>query len=303
MSAYGMSVCCGCRFALRETVKTDMKTHTHTLLALARTPTNRTVRGVRSSWWCCRKAFVLLAAASRDGTCVIYKIFRTEMEKAMMSEQTFPEGERDGVEPSEQSAKFSVHSRLVGHSRAITSAFFNSTEDWLVTTSIDKTMRVWRVDNGETLKAFTDSAPLPTAAFLPHDSRVLVVANSNAVLKLVDVENGSLLQNLKIGSEVRALKVDDTGLFLFAGTKDGAVHVLEAPNSTTLEFKFQVQIGCKAVTCITFVPASHGRPACLLVNTVDDSVHILDCTYGPPAGILTNLTVRHRCEWRTDFFH
>ena len=26
----GMSVSCGCRFPLRETVKTDMKTHTHT---------------------------------------------------------------------------------------------------------------------------------------------------------------------------------------------------------------------------------------------------------------------------------
>ena len=211
-----------------------------------------------------------------------------------MSEQTFPEGERDGVEPSDPSAGISVHSRLVGHSRAITSAFFNSTEDCLVTTSIDKKMRVWKVDGGEMLKAFTDFAPLPTAAFLPHDPRVLVVANSNAVVRLVNVESGSLLQNLKITSEVRALKFDDTGLFLFAGTEDGAAHVLEASNSTTLEFKFKVQISCATVSCITFVPASHGRPACLLVNTADDSVRILDCTYGPPAGILTNLTVRHR---------
>merc|ERR1712136_601486 len=50
---------------------------------------------------------------------------------------------------------------------------------------------------------------------------------------------------------------------------------------------FKVQIGRGAVSCI----ATHGRR--LLVSTDDDSVHILECTYGPPAGILTNLTLRH----------
>ena len=165
------------------------------------------------------------------------------MEKAMMSEQTFPEGERHGVEPSDPSAGISVHSRLVGHSRAITSAFFNSTEDCLVTTWIDQTMRVWGVDDGELLWVFEDISLVLAAAFLPHDSLVLVVANCNPILKLLNVENGRVLQNLKITSTVLALKFDDTGLFLFAGTKDGAAHVLEASNSTTLEFKFKVPIG------------------------------------------------------------
>merc|ERR1719245_1649152 len=37
-----------------------------------------------------------------------------------------------------------------------------------------------------------------------------------------------------------------------------------------------------------------GQPACLLVNTSDSSATIIDCTYGPPPGVLTNLGVRHR---------
>eukprot|EP00435_Cladocopium_sp_Y103_P036146 s2853_g9.t1 len=48
------------------------------------------------------------------------------------------------------------------------------------------------------------------------------------------------------------------------------------------------------VTCLVFVPAAHGQPPCLLVNTSDSSASIIDCTYGPPAGVLTNLAVRHR---------
>jgi len=237
------------------------------------------------------RAFVLLATASKDGTVVIYKSFRTEMEMAMLSEQDFP---HDGYDQPDPSKHIAVHSRLVGHSRAITSIFFNLLEDQLVTTSIDKSVRFWGVDTGEMLKVFTDSSPVPVAAFLPFNPQVFVAANSNAVLRLVNVQNGMVLQKLKVETEVRALKFDDTGLFLLAGTKHGSIHVLEASNSTTLKFKFKVQLARGGVTCITFVPASYGQPACLLVNTSDSSATIIDCTYGPPAGILTNLAVRHR---------
>merc|ERR1711998_614998 len=60
--------------------------------------------------------------------------------------------------------------------------------------------------------------------------------------------------------------------------------------------KFKVQLARGGVTCITFVQASYGQPPCLLVNTSDSSATIIDCTYGPPAGVLTNLTVRHRVK-------
>jgi WD40 repeat protein len=38
------------------------------------------------------------------------------------------------------------------------------------------------------------------------------------------------------------------------------------------------------------------QPPCLLVNTSDSSVTIIDCIYGPPSGELQNLTVRHRVK-------
>jgi len=241
------------------------------------------------------RAYVLLATASKDGTVVIYRCYRTEMEVAMSTDMDFPQDD-DPVfnKPPLDNTNIAVHSRLVGHSRAITSIFFNLLEDQLVTTSIDKSVRFWGVESGEMLKVFTDSSPVPVAAFLPFNPQVFVAANSNAVLRLVNVQNGMVLQKLKVETEVRALKFDDTGLFLLAGTKNGSIHVLEASDSSTLKFKFKVQLARGGVTCITFVPASYGQPACLLVNTSDSSATIIDCTYGPPAGVLTNLAVRHR---------
>ncbi|CAE7446087.1 XI-2 [Symbiodinium pilosum] len=235
--------------------------------------------------------YILFVTASKDGTVVVYRCYRTEMEIAMLAAEDF---RGDNAAPPPDHSNIAVHSRLVGHSRAITSVFFNLLEDQLVTTSIDKSVRFWNVDTGEMLKVFTDSSPVPVAAFLPFNPQVFVAANSNAVLRLVNVQNGMVLQKLKVETEVRTLKFDDTGLFLLAGTKSGSIHVLEATDSSTLKFKFKVQLARGGVTCLVFVPAAHGQPPCLLVNTSDSSASIIDCTYGPPSGVLTNLAVRHR---------
>merc|ERR1712232_589936 len=121
----------------------------------------------------------------------------------------------------------------------------------------------------------------------------ILAANSNRVLRLVDSANGTVLQKLTMDAEVRRLKFDDTGLFLLAGTKIGTILVFQASDSR-LEFKFKVPVAKVSVSCMTFVPASDGQPACLFVNTVDSTATIIDCLYGPTPGMLSNLSVRHR---------
>ena len=244
------------------------------------------------------KGYILLAAASKDGTVVIYRCYRTEMERLSLNEAEFPREDpqaANGPAPSEH-GNIVVHCRLTGHTRAITSLFFSLLEDMVVTTSIDKSVRFWNADTGEMLKVFTDSSPVPVACFLPFNPSVFVAANSNAVLRLVNATNGMVLQKLKVEAEVRALKFDDTGLFLLAGTKNGSVHVLEACDNATLRFKFKLQLARGSVTCITFVSARNGQPPCLLVNSSDSSVTIVDCVYGPPGSVLINLNVRHRVK-------
>ena len=56
----------------------------------------------------------------------------------------------------------------------------------------------------------------PLFPFIPSQ------AFPNALPRLVNVESGTLLQKLKVETEVRALSFDDTGLFLLAGTKKGS---------------------------------------------------------------------------------
>eukprot|EP00434_Breviolum_minutum_P005392 symbB.v1.2.004755.t1/scaffold242.1/size254583/2 len=183
--------------------------------------------------------YILFVTASKDGTVVVYRCYRTEMEIAMLANEDF---RGDTSAPPPDHSNIAVQSRLVGHSRAITSVFFNLLEDQLISTSIDKSVRFWNVVSGEMLKVFTDSSPVPVATFLPFNPQVFVAANSNAVLRLVNVQNGMVLQKLKVETEVRTLKFDDTGMFLLAGTKSGSIHVLEATDNNMLKFKFKVQL-------------------------------------------------------------
>eukprot|EP00435_Cladocopium_sp_Y103_P073249 s42_g43.t1 len=185
------------------------------------------------------RSYILFVTASKDGNIVVYRCYRTEMEIAMLANEDF-RGDTS-PQPADHS-NIAVHSRLVGHARAITSVFFNLLEDQLISTSIDKSVRFWNVDTGEMLKVFTDSSPVPVATFLPFNPQVFVAANSNAVLRLVNLQNGMVLQKLKVETEVRTLKFDDTGMFLLAGTKSGSIHVLEATDNNMLKFKFKVQL-------------------------------------------------------------
>merc|ERR1712032_950392 len=108
---------------------------------------------------------------------IIYRCYRTEMEIAMLMDPTFPpDMDSQYNEPPADHSNIAVHSRLVGHLRAMISIFFNSVEDQLVTTSIDKTMRFWGVDSGEQLKTFTAKSPVYAAAFLPFSPQTFVAA-------------------------------------------------------------------------------------------------------------------------------
>ncbi|KFH09200.1 myosin F [Toxoplasma gondii VAND] len=243
--------------------------------------------------------YILLAAASKDGSVVIYRCYRLEAERQMFDQEQVslvtPAASRTTDSKEHIGPSVSVHSRLVGHSRAVTCLFFSLLEDQLITTSIDKSVRFWHVDTGDMLKVFTDSSPALAAAFLPFNPTAFVASNSNSILRLVCATSGRVIQKLKVESEVRALKFDDTGLFCFAGTKAGAVHVLEASDTVNIRFKFKTSLGKGAVTCITFVPSTGpGQYPRLLINCCDSSVAVVECIYGPPPGVLTNLLVRHR---------
>lgn len=177
---------------------------------------------------------------------------------------------------------------------AVTSMSFSISEHQVLTASMDNTCRVWAVDTGHMLQHFTDNAPILVATFSPLNPAHFFCATSNNVLRLLSIETGMVLQKSRTESSCTALKFDDTGRFLFVGTMVGNLHVLDASAPESLTFRFKVTLGNGVVNCISFVPASNGKPPFLLVSNRSSSMDIIDCIYGPTAERnLTDLRVRH----------
>jgi hypothetical protein len=79
-------------------------------------------------------------------------------------------------------------------------------------------VRFWDVDSGDMLKVFTDSTPILIAFCMRHHHQAFVSASCR-VLRLVDSQNGAVLQKFRLESEIRSLQLDSSGLLLFAGTR------------------------------------------------------------------------------------
>jgi len=253
------------------------------------------------------KLYMLLAAAFEDGDVVIFRCHRTEMERAMLLNECqlpispglhrSPYWSLDASDGA-TSSDIAVHVRLRGHARAVTSMFFNPSEDALVTMSEDGSVRFWDVDTGEVLQTLRDSRPVQAAVFSPLQPQIFLSGGAGGLLRSIDVRAATPLRRLRLcRAAIRALAFDGSGAFLLAGTASGSLHVLAGSDPTTLTQQFEVLVAAEALLDLALArppPGGGGAPAGgLLVATTASSVCIIDCVYSSLGG-LTCLAVRRR---------
>eukprot|EP01054_Gregarina_sp_Poly1_P001544 Gregarina_sp_Poly_1__1543@NODE_138_length_13117_cov_118_636935_g123_i0_p1_GENE_NODE_138_length_13117_cov_118_636935_g123_i0NODE_138_length_13117_cov_118_636935_g123_i0_p1_ORF_typecomplete_len1982_score361_18Myosin_head/PF00063_21/1_8e221ANAPC4_WD40/PF12894_7/17ANAPC4_WD40/PF12894_7/2_3e07ANAPC4_WD40/PF12894_7/0_0035ANAPC4_WD40/PF12894_7/1_5e05WD40/PF00400_32/1_9e10WD40/PF00400_32/1e02WD40/PF00400_32/1_8e02WD40/PF00400_32/0_53WD40/PF00400_32/0_00034Ge1_WD40/PF16529_5/0_00094Ge1_WD40/PF16529_5/1_7 len=244
--------------------------------------------------------FYLLAVATKAGTITTYKIRRTEeeknlsgLDKAAMSPLT-DTGDADWNAPPEAAVETWRH--FEGHTKAVTSLFFSHNGTLLVSTSIDNTVRFWDLRHGYPSKIFSDSVPVLVAAFLPTDPRFFLTSNSRQVVRVVDSEQGQVVQRMKVDSEIRALCFDTSGLNLIAGTKDGALETYEIGEQIRLQFTTKVQLGGASHSPITCVRYCSGQPPFIVVNSCDNTITIATCNYSLSTVALTQVQVKQRLK-------
>jgi len=193
--------------------------------------------------------------------------------------------------PQDDESELMLHASMKGHSRAITALFFNDggKQLQLVSTSLDRTFRIWNASTGEQEVSLTDSAPIGACCRLPSSSDIYVTANSKAIVKLINADpfrEDSLYQKIKMENEVRAMTFDEDGNYVILGTKMGNLSALNIEETTSLDgysqlqLKFSVQkfsVSDSTLTDMTFIPESSHACAGLIVNSMDDTVVILDC--------------------------
>ncbi|SCP05468.1 myosin C, putative [Plasmodium ovale] len=250
------------------------------------------------------RSYTLLAVGCKDGAIYIYKCFRTPIEERDMrvdeeggdtslGDDLPCDSPPHGNSPLGD-APAKALSKLSGHKKAITCLVFDFSEDKIISSSIDKTIKIWEVCTGFLLKVFSDSSASLSVLLFPTNFDIFLCSNCTSLLRVVNLNSGHLYQKIKVESDIRSLEIDTTCLSIFAGSKTGTIYLLEFMYDKRIEIKYRFLFSASPITCIKFVPRQSAKEVpYIIVNSCDNHIGIIECTYGAK-GVISHLSVKHR---------
>ncbi|XP_954003.1 myosin, putative [Theileria annulata] len=177
--------------------------------------------------------YVVVAVGRRNGSINIFHVHRTTVEHKLLNSSAKDDEELcnllNGDVIYDENTKVVDYLTLKMHSKAVTCLTFSKLNvDELLSLSVDCTIRAWNVLTGELIKVFNDSYPGLSIQFHPLQPNYFLSCNSNPTLRIVDYNEGTVIQKTKIKSEIRCLIFDDTRLNVLAGTERGSISVYES---------------------------------------------------------------------------
>jgi WD40 repeat protein len=122
-----------------------------------------------------------------------------------------------------------------GHADFVRSVAYSRDGKWLVSCSMDRTVRVWDVESKAQVMLFSIAEGLPTAVCLSGDKRRLVLGTDLGMVHIWDLKNDSLVREFKAHQDqIRGLRYSDAGDFFLSGSMDSTVKWWDATSGALL---------------------------------------------------------------------
>ncbi|KAA8591396.1 hypothetical protein FQN60_002339 [Etheostoma spectabile] len=121
----------------------------------------------------------------------------------------------------------SVKVTLKGHGGPVTDFAWSLSNDIIVSTSLDGTLRIWNTGDGRCIREVRDpeSSELLCCTFQPMNNNLTVVGNSKHHLQVVNISTGKKVKggSSKLTGRVLSLSFDAPGRILWAGDDRGSI--------------------------------------------------------------------------------
>uniref|UniRef100_A0A096M833 WD repeat domain 13 n=1 Tax=Poecilia formosa TaxID=48698 RepID=A0A096M833_POEFO len=121
----------------------------------------------------------------------------------------------------------SVRLTLKGHGGPVTDFAWSLSNDIIVSTSLDGTLRIWNTEDGRCIREVRDpeSSELLCCTFQPMNNNLTVVGNSKHHLQVVNISTGKKVKggSSKLTGRVLSLSFDAPGRILWAGDDRGSI--------------------------------------------------------------------------------
>lgn len=118
--------------------------------------------------------------------------------------------------------------RLEGHQSGIMDLQWNTTNDLIVTGSLDGTSRVWQVTKGKCMRVLKDTcgAQVFCCCFQPLNENMIFTGNSKGLIQVYNLSTGMLVNKnclQKVTGRVLCMTFDSTGSNVWIGDDKGSI--------------------------------------------------------------------------------
>eukprot|EP01027_Heterolobosea_sp_BB2_P019216 GEZU01026997.1.p1 GENE.GEZU01026997.1~~GEZU01026997.1.p1 ORF type:complete len:520 (+),score=79.12 GEZU01026997.1:508-2067(+) len=215
-----------------------------------------------------------------------------------------------------------VQLNLVGHTKAITDFDWSLSNEYILSVSLDRTIRVWDTSNAKCLRIIYQDEPGTCVRFLPRTNNNIFIVGSatdssvdasatitscltanSGHLKVFNLSTGKECQTIKFKEAITCLTFTETGDILFAGTSKGDIYVYFYVEND--EFKPVVKTTVAKKIPLTSISYSSwyssgkeygSNPPSLIVNSMQDGVTHLkvdNFDYSKFATLMASSNARH----------
>ncbi|KAI4295480.1 hypothetical protein L6164_035525 [Bauhinia variegata] len=122
------------------------------------------------------------------------------------------------------SEKPSILKQLIGHSKDVTDFDFSSNNQYIASSSLDKTVRVWQIEKGICIRVIYGVSSQLCIRFHPVNNNFLSVGNANKEINVFNFSTGRVINKTVFDSEVTSMDNDHTGNIIFCGDAQGCIY-------------------------------------------------------------------------------
>ncbi|XWS54958.1 hypothetical protein CRYUN_Cryun10bG0134100 [Craigia yunnanensis] len=126
----------------------------------------------------------------------------------------------------------SVIKQLKGHSKDVTDFDFSSNNQYIASSSMDKTVRVWELSKGLCIRVIYGVSSQMCIRFHPVNNNFLSVGNANKEITVFNFSTGRIITKSVFDSEVTSMDHDHAGQLIFCGDAQGCVYSLSMDSHT-----------------------------------------------------------------------
>ncbi|XP_015892493.1 uncharacterized protein LOC107426743 [Ziziphus jujuba] len=126
----------------------------------------------------------------------------------------------------------SIITQLKGHSKDVTDFDFSSNNQYIASSSMDKTVRVWEISKGLCIRVIYGVSSQMCIRFHPVNNNFLSVGNANKEITVFNFSTGRIIHKTVFDGEVTSMDRDHTGHLIFCGDSLGCIYSVSINSHT-----------------------------------------------------------------------